>query len=64
MECIIGVVCVAGVECRIPSFWKRVSAELIDFTILFYIKLVVTVVFMREMGFMSVAACEIQKYKI
>ncbi|KAL8563039.1 hypothetical protein ACOMHN_064946 [Nucella lapillus] len=42
-----------GVECRIPTFWKRVSAELIDFTILFYIKLVVTVVFMRELGFMD-----------
>ncbi|KAK7092190.1 protein FAM8A1-like [Littorina saxatilis] len=42
-----------GIECKIPSFWRRVSAELIDFTILFYIKLVVTVVFMREMGFMD-----------
>lgn len=37
----------------IPPFWKRVSAELIDFTILFYIKLVVTVVVMRELGFME-----------
>ncbi|XP_076456829.1 protein FAM8A1-like [Babylonia areolata] len=42
-----------GVECRTPTFWKRVSAELIDFTILFYIKLVITVVFMRELGFMD-----------
>ncbi|KAK7485636.1 hypothetical protein BaRGS_00023085 [Batillaria attramentaria] len=42
-----------GVECTIPPFWKRVSAELIDFTILFYIKLVVTVVVMRELGFME-----------
>lgn len=42
-----------GTEYRIPSFWKRVSAELIDFTILFYIKLVVTLIFMREMGFME-----------
>ncbi|PVD32634.1 hypothetical protein C0Q70_08078 [Pomacea canaliculata] len=42
-----------GQECIVPPFWKRVSAELIDFTILFYIKLVVTVMVMHEMGFMD-----------
>ncbi|XP_067665879.1 protein FAM8A1-like [Haliotis asinina] len=42
-----------GTEFALPSFWKRVAAELIDFTLLFYIKLVVTVIVMRELGYMD-----------
>ncbi|CAH1400477.1 unnamed protein product [Nezara viridula] len=33
-----------GVECRIPSFWKRIAAEFIDFMILFFVKIAVTYV--------------------
>ncbi|XP_014276497.1 protein FAM8A1 [Halyomorpha halys] len=33
-----------GVECRVPSFWKRIAAEFIDFMILFFVKIAVTYV--------------------
>lgn len=35
----------------IPPIWKRLAAELIDFFILFYIKLMVTILLLKEMGF-------------
>lgn len=38
------ILVVSGVECRIPSFWKRIAAEFIDFMILFFVKIAVTYV--------------------
>ncbi|GFN78000.1 protein fam8a1 [Plakobranchus ocellatus] len=38
----------AGVVLKIPTFWKRVAAELIDFTFLFYIKMTVSFFLMTE----------------
>ncbi|KAK3747228.1 hypothetical protein RRG08_005864 [Elysia crispata] len=39
-----------GVVLRIPTFWKRVAAELIDFTFLFYIKMTVSFFLMTELS--------------
>ncbi|XP_055955223.1 protein FAM8A1 isoform X1 [Patella vulgata] len=43
---------VNGVLYRVPTFWRRVAAELIDFTLLFYIKLLVTLFVMKRWGHM------------
>ncbi|XP_005096170.1 protein FAM8A1 [Aplysia californica] len=37
-----------GVLMKVPTFWKRVAAELIDFTLLFYIKMIVSLCLMTE----------------
>ncbi|RUS73053.1 hypothetical protein EGW08_019191 [Elysia chlorotica] len=39
-----------GVVLRVPTFWKRVVAELIDFTFLFYIKMTVSFFLMTELS--------------
>ncbi|CAL1544930.1 unnamed protein product [Lymnaea stagnalis] len=39
-----------GTAFRIPSFWKRFVAELIDFTFLFYIKMAVSLCLMTELS--------------
>ncbi|XP_059158260.1 protein FAM8A1-like [Physella acuta] len=40
-----------GVALRVPTFWKRFAAELIDFTFLFYIKMTVSLCLMTEFSF-------------
>ncbi|OWF45174.1 protein FAM8A1-like [Mizuhopecten yessoensis] len=43
---------VRGTEYIIPSLWKRVLAELVDFAVLFYMKIIVTVLILRQMGYL------------
>ncbi|KAK6960059.1 Protein fam8a1 [Biomphalaria glabrata] len=40
-----------GVLYKVPTFWKRIVAELIDFTFLFYIKMTVSLFLMTEFSF-------------
>eukprot|EP00106_Octopus_bimaculoides_P002208 XP_014769650.1 PREDICTED: protein FAM8A1-like isoform X2 [Octopus bimaculoides] len=40
-------------EYIIPSLWKRILAELVDFVLLFYIKLIVSVMVMKQMGYID-----------
>jgi uncharacterized RDD family membrane protein YckC len=37
-------------EFVIPPLWKRVLAELIDFVVLFYLKIIIMIIVMRQMG--------------
>ncbi|GAB1606339.1 uncharacterized protein DDB_G0271670-like [Argonauta hians] len=46
-------------EYIIPSLWKRILAELVDFVLLFYIKLIVSVMVMRQMGYI-----DLEKYDL
>jgi len=39
-----------GVLYKVPTFWKRIAAELIDFTLLFYIKMLVSISLMSELN--------------
>ncbi|BFZ21062.1 hypothetical protein BsWGS_24101 [Bradybaena similaris] len=41
---------VQGIVMKIPTFWKRVAAELIDFTFLFYIKMIVSLFLVTELS--------------
>ncbi|XP_033727390.1 protein FAM8A1-like [Pecten maximus] len=43
---------IRGTEYTIPSLWKRVLAELVDFAVLFYMKIIVTVIILRQMGYL------------
>lgn len=45
---------IEGVECRIPSFWKRIVAEFIDFLILFLVKIAVTYIAVDFLHFVEV----------
>ncbi|KAH9496625.1 Protein fam8a1 [Bulinus truncatus] len=40
-----------GIVFKVPTFWKRIVAELIDFTFLFYIKMTVSLFLMTEFSF-------------
>lgn len=46
-------------EYMIPSLWKRILAELVDFVLLFYIKLMVSVMVMKHMGYI-----DLEKYDL
>lgn len=35
-----------------PPLWKRVAAEIIDFIVLFYLKIMMTVLVLRHMGYL------------
>lgn len=48
-----------GVECKIPSFWKRIVAEFIDFLILFVVKIAVTYVAVDFLHFVDVDTFDI-----
>ncbi|CAG5121513.1 unnamed protein product [Candidula unifasciata] len=48
---------VQGVVMKIPTFWKRVAAELIDFTFLFYIKMIVSLFLVTELSLGSHIYC-------
>lgn len=48
-----------GIRYRIPSLWKRVAAEFIDFFVLFVIKLAVTILTVEYVGIV-----DIQKYDL
>lgn len=42
-----------GTEYVIPPLWKRVLAELIDFVVLFYLKIIIMIIAMRQMGILK-----------
>lgn len=43
----------AGTQYKIPMLWRRVLAEFLDFVLLFYAKILVTVAVLRQMGYMN-----------
>ncbi|KAJ8321786.1 hypothetical protein KUTeg_000257 [Tegillarca granosa] len=42
-----------GTEYQIPPLWKRVLAELLDFVVLFYLKVMLTIIVMRQLGYLK-----------
>ncbi|XP_060589351.1 protein FAM8A1-like [Ruditapes philippinarum] len=42
-----------GVHYKVPMLWRRVVAEFLDFILLFYTKILVTVAVLRQMGYMN-----------
>ncbi|XP_064597256.1 protein FAM8A1-like isoform X2 [Liolophura sinensis] len=51
-----------GTEYTLPSVWKRLAAEVIDFFILFYIKLIVSIGIMRQMGILETDHVELEAF--
>ena len=41
-----------GTEYAVPSLWRRIAAEIIDFIVLFYLKVMLTVMVLRHMGYL------------
>nr|XP_022310141.1 protein FAM8A1-like [Crassostrea virginica] len=41
-----------GTVYSLPPLWKRVAAEIIDFIVLFYLKIMMTVLVLRHMGYL------------
>ncbi|XP_062573167.1 protein FAM8A1-like [Saccostrea cucullata] len=41
-----------GTVYSLPPLWKRVAAEIIDFIVLFYLKVMMTVLVLRQMGYL------------
>ncbi|XP_076083483.1 protein FAM8A1-like [Mytilus galloprovincialis] len=42
-----------GTEYMLPPLWKRVLAEVIDFIVLFYLKIIIMIMVMRQMGILK-----------
>ncbi|KAL4238839.1 RDD [Mactra antiquata] len=42
-----------GTQYRVPMLWRRVVAEFLDFVLLFYTKILVTVAVLKQLGYME-----------
>ncbi|WAR25291.1 FA8A1-like protein [Mya arenaria] len=42
-----------AVQYKVPMLWRRMVAELLDFILLFYTKIIVSVAVLRQMGYMN-----------